>query len=108
TSVRAFAQEKEMNSPPITHQNAPSLPPQTDVGQVFKTGGSSQGKYVVQLEWQSVNGAKSYVLQISTDTRFTQLIYETGMTETAIHWATDVPGFYYWRVAAIDAEGVHG
>jgi len=62
-------------------------------------------KYSVELEWQPVLGAKTYVVQIAADPEFKQSTVEIVANEPKYTWQTNSPGFYYWRVAAQDSDG---
>jgi hypothetical protein len=64
--------------------------------------------YTVHLTWQPVRGAQVYHLQISTEPTFARPVSEKFLTEPAHSWRTDVAGLYYWRVAAVDADGDRG
>jgi hypothetical protein len=69
---------------------------------------ASDTPYVVRLTWQPVRGAQVYQLQISPEPTFRQPVAEKFLTEPAYLWRTDVAGLYYWRVAAVDADGDRG
>ncbi|MBI3556779.1 MAG: hypothetical protein HY074_10990, partial [Deltaproteobacteria bacterium] len=64
--------------------------------------------YKVNLNWYGVAGAHAYTLQVATEPKFTHLVAEKVLTEPAYIWRSEVAGFYYWRVAAIDADGDRG
>ena len=59
------------------------------------------------LEWRSVESAGSYTVQVSTDSLFSVLLYDTtGCTDTIL----DISGLsedtrYYWRVGSVNAGG---
>jgi hypothetical protein len=69
---------------------------------------ASDTPYVVRLTWQPVRGAQVYQLQISPEPTFRQPVAEKFLTEPSYLWRTDVAGLYYWRVAAVDADGDRG
>jgi hypothetical protein len=62
------------------------------------------------FQWQSLEGATSYTLEVSTSTSFTSLVvYKPGLTATrwgtASDWEANNPsqledGMYYWRVSS--------
>jgi hypothetical protein len=66
------------------------------------------GRYSVKLSWYPVGGAHAYTLQISTDARFNHLVAEKILTEAGYTWHSNVAGFYYWRVSAVDSQGDRG
>ena len=89
---------------------APPPPPSTSAsGSDSKPSEpAAAAQYKVKLNWYGVAGAHAYTLQISAEPRFTRLAAEKVLTEPAYIWHSEVAGFYYWRVAAIDAEGDRG
>jgi hypothetical protein len=68
----------------------------------------------VLLKWTAVQDKVSYKLQVSTDPDFINKVvkYTTEPGEGVIVITHELPDFedgkYYWRVRAIDAEGVKG
>lgn len=61
------------------------------------------------LEWESIKGAHSYWLEISTDKMFNRAVYsEKAFTSTRYVWEKVPPDVYYWRVSAVDKEGLPG
>ncbi|MCP4229898.1 MAG: hypothetical protein GY771_07085 [bacterium] len=60
------------------------------------------------LNWESVDGASSYIVEIAYDRDFSKVIKIAKMlTDTKIQ--NDFPkGKYYWRVCATDNEGFDG
>jgi hypothetical protein len=62
--------------------------------------------HVPTLEWQAVQGAAYYTVELSTVSNFTpvEVSYETYNTRiTPI--TTLAPGKHYWRVSGVDADG---
>lgn len=60
------------------------------------------------LYWKPVTGADSYNIQVSSDSNFSDIVYNrTGITDT-IHQVSKLNNFknYYWRIAAVNDEGV--
>ena len=58
----------------------------------------------VQLSWQLVPNAAAYLLQVATDSAFTQL--KANMTLTALSYTfSATEGSYYWRVKALASSG---
>jgi hypothetical protein len=61
----------------------------------------------VSLGWSDVLGAARYRLMISSESLFTNPLYDAERAETRL--PIDVgPGEYHWRVAAINAAGLEG
>ena len=61
------------------------------------------------LEWESIKGAHSYWLEVSTDKMFNRAVYsEKAFTSTRYVWEKVPPDIYYWRVSAVDKEGLPG
>ena len=58
----------------------------------------------IRFEWQSVEGAVSYTLRISTTTMFTKLVKEAKVTGTSAEVTGLDPGDYFWNVTASDAK----
>ncbi|MGK5085362.1 hypothetical protein WDW37_18910 [Bdellovibrionota bacterium FG-1] len=65
-------------------------------------------RYVVELNWDAVPKAAGYTLQIASDEEFLHLVAERVLKTHSFSWHTETAGFFYWRVAALDAEGDHG
>lgn len=66
------------------------------------------GQYRVKLNWYPVAAAHAYTLQIATDPKFAHIVAEKIIVEPNYSWRSNVPGFYYWRVGAVDADGDRG
>lgn len=59
--------------------------------------------------WQSVPGAASYQIEISTDSAFGSTEVTDEPTETSFTPSVDLPeGSLYWRIRAIDAQDLPG
>ncbi|MGH9459851.1 MAG: FecR domain-containing protein [Vicinamibacteria bacterium] len=63
-----------------------------------------------RFSWAAVNGALRYHLEISADSEFKMLMDETWVSGTdaelmSLSIDSLEPGTYFWRVAAIDADG---
>lgn len=61
------------------------------------------------LVWQSVAGAKGYLVQLSRDAEFTYDVrsFESAETRIAVDAAVEA-GKWYWRVAAVGGAGLEG
>ena len=63
----------------------------------------------VELNWDSLEGVRSYRLQISSQPLFAQPIVDiAGLKTTAATLPNVKDGGYYWRVAAVFADGSEG
>ncbi len=65
-----------------------------------------------RLQWQAVDGAASYVVEIALEESFTRIVYEAG-EEATTHEPVSVAlpeqaGTFFWRVSAVDADGYQG
>jgi len=63
-----------------------------------------------RFSWAAADGAVRYHLEISADAEFRQLMDETWVSGTdaelmSLSIDSLEPGTYFWRVAAIDADG---
>jgi len=58
----------------------------------------------IRFEWQSVDGAISYTLRISTTTMFTKMVKELKVTGTSVEVTGLESGDYFWNVTASDAK----
>lgn len=56
------------------------------------------------LKWQSVQGAKAYLIQWSTSKAFAHLLSEQTVLTHEFLWNNVVPGRVYWRVAALGQD----
>ncbi len=59
------------------------------------------------LVWHSSNGSSSYQLQISTDSLFTTVAFDTTTADTSVELSTPLAAdtLYYWHVGASDSAG---
>lgn len=61
------------------------------------------------FNWQTTKVVENYHIQISTDTDFSNLIFDDYTESTSLTLNDKLPlGTYYWRVAAIDTDGSRG
>jgi hypothetical protein len=60
--------------------------------------------YSVDLNWQKIDEADGYVIQIAVDPAFKELSLEQTMATNTFTWKTDAPGSYFWRVASVDGD----
>jgi len=65
-----------------------------------------KGKYIF-IEWEEVEGAKSYHLQISDTEDFSKILFKKDIIETKLKLPPN-DNFKYGRVAGIDTGGVRG
>ena len=83
---------------------APALASPPD-GKVY----SSQRKAPrVKLTWNPVNGAHAYRIVVARDSEFNNLFVDDVLQETSLVARNLEPGSYYWRVKALDADGIEG
>lgn len=64
----------------------------------------------VNLGWQAAEETKAtYWLEISTDKTFQHpMLSRNDLRENRFFWPLPADGLYYWRVAAVDEEGLPG
>jgi len=63
----------------------------------------------LEFTWEPVKGAHRYWLEISTDKMFNRAVYsEKAFNSTRYEWENVPPDIYYWRVSAVDKEGLPG
>jgi hypothetical protein len=61
------------------------------------------------LEWEQVEGAHTYWLEIANDKMFGRVVYSKKTLTSARYVRENVPQeVYYWRVAAVDKYGLPG
>ncbi|MBC6935614.1 MAG: hypothetical protein DWB42_07205 [Chloroflexi bacterium] len=71
--------------------------------------GQQTGSVCPTLQWEPVISAGSYLIQISDDPGFSQLIQEAEVINGVSYRAFELAdGDYYWRVKAIGAQDVTG
>lgn len=54
----------------------------------------------VDFRWGNVDGAQSYRVEISKDSRFDEVLVDDNVTSTAFRHSNLASGEYYWRVSA--------
>jgi hypothetical protein len=62
----------------------------------------------VVLSWKKVMGARRYRLAVASDSAFAHKIVELEAADAAAAPVHLDAGTYYWRIAAVDAEGLEG
>jgi hypothetical protein len=62
-----------------------------------------------RFEWQSVEGAASYVVELARDADFVVEPMTQTVEATTVSWPSAIPkGKWFWRVTAMDADGFSG
>jgi hypothetical protein len=62
----------------------------------------------IRFTWQKVNAAEKYQLQMSTIYQFTDIQIDQIQTALDYVWTNPAPGYFFWRVRAIQADQTHG
>ncbi len=76
---------------------------------IFPADGNVVFKNPVLFEWEAVDGAVGYWVEVAFDTRFDRLRESAwGLKGQRYDQLELSPGTYYWRVAALDAFGLPG
>jgi FecR-like protein/glucodextranase-like protein len=60
------------------------------------------------LVWRAVQGAAGYHVMLDYSAYFNRPLVDSKHTDTSVEVRGLDPGKYYWRVAAVDKEGVEG
>ncbi|RME18295.1 MAG: serine/threonine protein kinase [Bdellovibrio sp.] len=58
-----------------------------------------------RLSWKKVRGARSYLLQISSNPSFKKVLINKIVRKNTFLWKTVRPGQYYWRVRSLGKKG---
>lgn len=89
-----------------TTGDAPAFVPQLSL----PLNGAVEQKFSPVLVWDKVNNANSYTLQISTNSSFTNFVFNTDTLTAITKQITDLSGLtqYYWRVSAMNNFGTMG
>ncbi|MFA6978162.1 MAG: FISUMP domain-containing protein [Ignavibacteriaceae bacterium] len=89
-----------------TTGDAPAFVPQLSL----PTNGAVEQKLSPVLVWNKVSNANSYTLQISTNSSFTNFVFNTDSLTVTSKQATNLSGLtqYYWRVSATNNFGSMG
>ena len=61
-----------------------------------------------QVQWQAVEGADHYLVELAADAAFNRLLQSHKVTASEVTLRALEEGSYFWRVAAVDAEGFPG
>lgn len=64
--------------------------------------------YFAEFQWEPVDGAAGYVVEISRSPNFRDLIATANVKRESFKWKNFNLGQYYWRVAARDITGEQG
>jgi hypothetical protein len=73
-----------------------------------KTHRKSSKSVEIQFDWDAVPGAQAYVIQVSGDSRFEQVLVESQVSDTSFPYRIPSPGEplqFFFRVAAVGADG---
>ncbi|MCX7998506.1 MAG: hypothetical protein N3A69_06065, partial [Leptospiraceae bacterium] len=62
---------------------------------------------VVKLRWEAIDGAKSYVIQVSDTSTFENILLEEKTKDTRIEFDYD-PSYKFARFAGVDKNGIRG
>jgi hypothetical protein len=62
----------------------------------------------VALVWTPIEGARGYHVAVSTDLHFVHRVHEQPQAEGNIANVRLAAGTYYWRVSAVDRDGLEG
>jgi len=60
------------------------------------------------FEWEAVDGANHYVIEISSTPNFQETLKSQSVHSPRFTWKNMRPGTYYWRVAAVKPDGQVG
>jgi hypothetical protein len=58
------------------------------------------------LAWDPIEGARSYLLQISPKPDFSNLLMDESMESARYEWKDVRPGHFFWRIRATNQSGV--
>lgn len=62
-----------------------------------------------RFEWQSVNGAATYKVELARDADFLIEARSVNVVEATLSWPEQIPaGKWFWRVTGFDAQGFSG
>lgn len=62
--------------------------------------------YVIHLEWNAVNGATKYIVEVASDSLMTMMIIRDSTSETNKFFEAHRDSTYWWRVRAANENGV--
>ncbi len=96
-------------SAPFTIHIVPPTPSRVTLSAPAKGDLINPSENPPTFTWNAVTYADTYDLQVSTSSRFSTLyINETGIPDAEFTPADMPDGKYYWRVRAVNTEGVQG
>ena len=73
-----------------------------------KTGTTIQTEFI-EFGWNSIEGARTYVVEVSLTPSFENLLEVIdGIKENQLTYKPPQDGIYYWRVVGVDAKGFPG
>jgi hypothetical protein len=75
---------------------------------VAPSDGARLGTVDVSLGWSRVGGARSYHLAIAADAEFARPVHDASQIPDERVTVKLAAGTYYWRVRAVDREGLEG
>lgn len=62
----------------------------------------------IRFEWEKVEGAGMYKLEVGTDRKFENIVERVESTETRIDWKIPDKGVYYCRIHTVDRDKFSG
>jgi hypothetical protein len=71
---------------------------------------SVDNQLTIDFVWRRINNVQSYILQISTDSLFNNLIYNnSALTDTlkTVDRIFNYDSKYYWRIGSLDSSGIN-
>ncbi|MDP3683144.1 MAG: fibronectin type III domain-containing protein, partial [Ignavibacteria bacterium] len=101
-SLLAFTSCKKDGSNPVVVDTIPPVPTLSS-----PTDTSSNIAVPVVLTWKESSGAKSYTLQVSASSSFSNIVFNKNDITTTTQQVPDLNylAVYYWRVSATNSAG---
>jgi hypothetical protein len=109
--VRAAGQEMRVAKGQGAHVKRGERPKKISLlpppGELKPADGSHLATADVALSWAQVPGANGYRLMLASDSRFVHAVHDARVDQSKKEMKL-AAGTYYWRVSAVDREGLEG
>lgn len=62
----------------------------------------------INFNWERVQGARSYLIEIASDKNLGEILVQKTLTKTSFSWKPQKSGIYFWHVSSVDNDKLPG